>query len=82
MILKALAAIDLHANALALAEVVASFPGVYQMLPTEFRQAGRRRPQAHLHRVQQGAGSPVTQALLDQARDFHERKKRSAIPTG
>ena len=80
MILKALAAIDLHANALALAEVVASFPGVYQMLPTEFAQPDDDDHKRIYTASSWGQGSPVTQALLDQARDFHQKLREVRDP--
>jgi triacylglycerol esterase/lipase EstA (alpha/beta hydrolase family)/CHAT domain-containing protein/tetratricopeptide (TPR) repeat protein len=72
MILKALAAIDLHASAGALADVVATFPGVYQMLPSEFAQPEDDDHKRLYTAATWGQGSPVTQPLLDQAKDFHQ----------
>jgi len=71
MIVKALAAIDCRADRRALVDVIATFPGVYQMLP-----APGARPvdddHAEIFRSAAWGGRwPVDPRLLDDAASFH-----------
>ncbi len=71
MILKALAAVDFRADTRRLLEVVATFPGVYQMLPSLSVGPGDDRHRDLFTATNWGSRSPVQQALLSDAVEFH-----------
>jgi pimeloyl-ACP methyl ester carboxylesterase/tetratricopeptide (TPR) repeat protein len=70
MILKALATVDFRADTRGLVEIIATFPGVYQMLPSPTAEPGDDR-HTELFTAATWGRWPVTQRLLDGAAEFH-----------
>ncbi len=72
MILKALAAVDIRNDAKQLRDVVASFPGVYQMLPSPMAEPADDDHRELFDAASWTRGSQLSQELLAAAEAFHQ----------